>query len=308
MRELKKTSGIICEIERYALNDGPGIRTLVFFKGCPLRCKWCSNPETHNFHPELYYYTHKCTFCGKCIAVCPYHAIRADYSRQKVITDRSICRACGECIKACPTGARSAVGMEMTVEQVMEEVKKDIPFYLRGGGGVTLSGGEVLSRFEFALEILKKSREEFIDTAVETSGYAPWDVVKEVISYTDHVLIDIKHMDPLRHRELTGVENKLILDNIKKIDRSKVHYIIRIPLITGINDDESNIKAIKEFINGLKNLREVHLLPYHTLGKSKYEYLERIYELGLLVKPHKEKIYEAAQILKDSGLNVVVGG
>ncbi|WP_422449131.1 glycyl-radical enzyme activating protein [Thermoanaerobacterium sp. DL9XJH110] len=264
MRKTKMNLGTVCEIERYALNDGPGIRTLVFLKGCPLRCKWCSNPETHNYSPELYYYAHRCTFCGKCIDVCPYHAIRADYSRQKVITDRNICKACGKCTKVCLSEARSIIGMEMTVEQVMEEIRKDLPFYLRGGGGITLSGGEVLSQHKFALEILKKCRSEFIDTAIETSGYASWEVVKEVLDYTDHVLIDIKHMDPGRHMELTGVDNRLILDNIKRIDRSKVNYVIRIPLITGINDDETNIKNLSEFINELRNLKEIHLLPYHT--------------------------------------------
>ncbi|MCR4431331.1 MAG: glycyl-radical enzyme activating protein [Tepidanaerobacteraceae bacterium] len=302
------SSGIICEIERYAISDGPGIRTLVFIKGCPLRCKWCSNPETQRPLPEIYYHEDACTFCRRCIKACPCGAIKADDVRHKVVTDRDICKGCGRCVPACPARARSIVGVFKTVQELMEEIKKDLTFYESSGGGVTLSGGEMLFSHDFALEVLKACKEEYIDTAIETSGYASWDVLEKLLPYVDHVLIDIKHMDPISHKQWTGVSNDLILDNIKKIDAKGKDYVLRVPLIPGINDGEENIKRLKSFTEELNNLHEIHLLPYHALGRIKYTYLERAYELGELKKHTKDEINKIASMLHMKEVKVIIGG
>lgn len=300
--------GIINEIERFAINDGPGIRTLIFFKGCPLKCKWCSNPETQKPLPEIYYFEDKCIFCQSCIAACPNNAIKADYVRNKVITNRDICVGCGNCVAVCPTGARKLVGIEKSVQEVVEEVKKDEPFYIVSGGGVTLSGGEVFLQPDFALEILKACKEEGIDTAVETSGFVSWKIMESLLPYIDHVLIDIKHMNSSLHKYWTGVGNELILENIKRIDAQKKDYIIRIPLIPGVNDGEENIKELKKYVKELKNIKEIHVLPYHTLGRAKYRYLERKYELDHLRKHTKEEIKEIVSKLEIEGVKIVTGG
>lgn len=300
--------GIVCEIERYAINDGPGIRTLIFLKGCPLRCKWCSNPETQKLLPEIYYYSHRCIFCRSCVAACPAGAIQDDFVNRLVVTDRAKCTGCGRCTLICPNGARSIVGIEMTVSQVFEEIKKDIPFYISSSGGVTVTGGEVFVQRDFACEILKKCKEEYIDTAIETSGYVPWEDFEKLLKYVDHVLIDVKHMDSLKHLALTGVRNEIILENIKKLDEVGADYVLRIPLIPGMNDGEDNFERFYAFVEDLKNLREVHLLPYHTLGRSKYNYLERVYEMPETPKPSQDKIENIQERLNAIGVNVVVGG
>lgn len=300
--------GIINEIERFAINDGPGIRTLIFFKGCPLRCKWCSNPETQNPLPEIYYFEDKCIFCQSCIAACPNNAIKADYLRNKVITNRRICTGCGNCAAVCHAQARRLVGIEKNVKEIMKEVKKDEPFYILSGGGVTLSGGEVFFQPDFALEILKACKKEEIDTAIETSGFASWKTMERLLPYIDHVLIDIKHMNSSLHKYWTGVSNELILENIKRIDAQKKDYIIRIPLIPGVNDGEENIKELKNFIRELQNIKEIHVLPYHTLGRGKYRYLEREYELEHLKKYTKEEIKKIVSKLEIEGVKIVTGG
>jgi len=302
------TLGVICEIQKYAISDGPGIRTVVFIKGCPLMCKWCSNPETQNPFPEIYYNKEKCVFCQRCVSACGVQAIRSDVDKKLVVTDRSKCKACGKCVAVCPAEARSLVGVYMTPEELVEEIKKDMIFYESSEGGVTLSGGEIFYSYEFALEVLKKCKEEFIDTAIETSGYVQWNIMEEMLPYVDHVLIDIKHMDPARHMYWTGVSNELILGNIEKIDATGKDYVIRVPLIPGVNDDDENLERLKGFAQKLMNLHEIHLLPYHTLGRSKYMYLERDYELNELKKHTTDEIKRIAALLETSGVRVIIGG
>lgn len=301
------SKGIICQIQRFALNDGPGIRTLVFLKGCPMRCKWCSNPETQHLQPELYHYSHKCVFCGKCAEVCPNKAITFDPTEPKISTNRDKCSACGKCVEVCSEKARNIVGVEMSTEQVIEEIKKDIPFYIRQGGGVTLSGGEPFVQYKFAKDILKRCQEEYINTAIETTAHIPWKTLSQFLKYLDHVLVDIKHMDPIKHQEFTGVRNNLILENIARLDEINFDYIIRIPIIPKINDDKANIEKLISYITSLKNLKEVHLLPYHTLGKSKYRYLERTYELPDLVL-NRNDVKNIANVIELYGVHVIIGG
>jgi pyruvate formate lyase activating enzyme len=278
--EISKTEikGRIFSIERYAINDGPGIRTLVFLKGCPLSCLWCFNPEGQSFSPEVVYYIEKCINCNICVAICPQKAIKKNTNGRKIINSK-LCNACGLCIKDCPPGALKLYGQQFTVKAVLEEIKKDIPFYRNSDGGVTLSGGEPISQSVFAQEILKECQKVNIHTAIETSGYQNWKNFQKILKYVDLVLYDIKHMNPKKHRELTGVTNELILSNAIKISSLGIPMIIRLPIIPSYNDSKENIENTKKFIGKLKTVQEVDLLFYKPLGVIKYERLGRKYKL-----------------------------
>jgi len=300
--------GIVCGIERYAIHDGPGIRTLIFLKGCPLNCIWCSNPETQKYLPELYYFIERCTLCGRCIKSCPVGCISQDIQKKMVITDRNKCTGCGKCVDICPVSARTFVGKYMTVDTVMKEIEKDIPFYSRSGGGVTLSGGEIIVQSEFAAEILKRCTREYIHTAIETTGFGLWEHLYEIIRYANLVLFDLKHMDADKHREYTGVSNELILDNLSKLCSQGIPIIIRIPIIPGYNDSEDNMKAIINFLNDKRNIIDVHLLPYHSLGVKKYVQLERQYPLSGKLEITQEKIQDIIKLFEGNSFSVIVGG
>jgi pyruvate formate lyase activating enzyme len=242
--------------------------------------------------------------------VCPYGA--SVFKDGRVVVLRELCRACGECVKVCPNNARRLVGNYVTVDEVLNEVVKDMKFYVRSGGGLTVGGGEPLTQPEFVKELLRRAKEEYyIHTAIETSLYAPTEVVKEVIKYVDYVFVDIKHIDPVRHRELTGVSNELILNNIRLVvnelsDGKEV--VIRIPIIPKVNDDKENLKGIAEFIKSLKKEVPVELLPYHELGKSKYTALGREYPLDKYVgvsPQSKEYIEEISKYLQSLGIKVI---
>jgi pyruvate formate lyase activating enzyme len=266
--------GTVFNIQRYSIHDGGGIRTLVFLKGCPLRCLWCCNPESQRGVPELGYIESRCVGardCGApCVAACTVDAIHLNKQGQAVV-DRAKCDVCGKCAQDCGKGALKIVGRVMTVAQVMAEVEKDRPFYRRSGGGVTVGGGEPLAQYQFAAELLEAAHRAYLHTAIETCGCVPWPHLSVVLEHVDQLQFDIKHMDPVRHKELTGLSNDLILDNLKKA-RSVVDprdIIIRIPVIPGCNDSEENIRATAEFAAGL-GFRQVELVPYHRLGTSKY--------------------------------------
>lgn len=301
-------TGIITEIERYAVHDGPGIRTIVFLKGCPLSCQWCANPETQNHEPELYYNSKKCRLCLKCKNVCPRDAITLNKEKNAIRIDRNKCTVCVKCSEACPENALQIVGKKINTEEVFQEIKKDISFYRESGGGVTLSGGEVLQQTEFAASILKKCKKEYINTAIETTGYSSFDNLNSIMKYTDLVLFDIKHMDSDRHKELTGVNNKLILDNLRKI-RNKLdkEVVIRIPLISGINDDKKNILAVKKLALKL-DIKNIHFLPYHSLGVEKYRKLDRKYPGKDFLKPEEDKIKAIIKNLENNKIKVNIGG
>jgi glycyl-radical enzyme activating protein len=303
------TKGIVLNIERFAIHDGPGIRTVVFLKGCPLRCVWCSTVDSQYLLPEMEYFADKCTRCRKCIEICPAGAIYAA-DDGLIITDRRLCDNCGKCVDICPNGARTIAGMEMTVEQVLEEVEKDNIFYANSGGGITLSGGEPTIQPEFALEIFKGCKRIGIHTAIETCGYVKWDIFDEMLRYIDLVYMDIKHMSPEEHKRLTSKKNNLIQANARKLAEKYPDkpFIIRIPVIPGYNDSDENIAATAQFVSQLKGTHRIELLPYHRLGIHKYEALSREYALSDLQTLPEDRMNALAALVESYGIEINVGG
>lgn len=296
--------GTLFDIQRFSVHDGPGIRTLVFFKGCPLRCLWCDNPESQAYSPELGFSLSNCIGCGQCFQVCPTGAIRQGERR----VDRAKCVVCGRCTEVCYARALTLIGKTYTVPEVIKEVKKDVMFYRRSGGGVTVSGGEPLAQPEFLLDLLRALRREHIHSAIETTGYAPAEVVERVFPEADLILYDLKHMDSAKHREYTGVGNERILQNATVAVGSGTPVIIRVPVIPGYNDSESNIRATARFARELGGVKELHLLPYHRLGQGKYRKLDREYPLEGLEPQSRSKVEELAGIVESYGLKCSIGG
>ncbi|MEE1186793.1 MAG: glycyl-radical enzyme activating protein [Acutalibacteraceae bacterium] len=254
----------IFDIERNSFVDGPGIRTTVFFKGCNLKCVWCHNPESQSFKKEMLFYKNKCTACGKCYQVCPNHLEKCDF--------------CGKCELYCPQDARKICGKEYSVEEVFAEIIKDKSFYENSGGGVTFSGGECMLQIDFLLEILKKCKENEIHTAVDTAGNIAWQNFEKIMPYTDLFLYDIKCFSEQLHIKGTGVSNKLILENIKKLsDCFNGEIIIRIPVIGGYNDNQAEMIKISKFLKQI-NSKKIELLPYHSMGEHKYDALNIEFE------------------------------
>lgn len=265
-----ESSGVVFDIQRYSIHDGPGIRTTVFLKGCPLRCAWCQNPESQRLEPEILLNKDKCTACGKCVAACPAGANSLSGLCAKV--ERQKCLRCGKCVGVCPNEARRLSGKQMSVDEVIKEVLRDRMFYKTSGGGVTLSGGEATFQPEFALAILRECKTLGLNTAIETCGYASWQVLQSLLEYVDLVLFDIKHVDTVRHQAGTGMNNDIILENAGKIAALKPMKV-RVPLIPGFNDSEQDIRAIAAFVGTLPNRIEMDLLAYNPLGEGKYEHL-----------------------------------
>jgi pyruvate formate lyase activating enzyme len=295
----------ITDIQRFSIHDGPGIRTLVFFKGCSLRCRWCQNPECINLKPELKFDVESCIGCLKCIKACKRNAI--SISGGVLITDKNLCISCGLCTKVCYSKARELVGKSRTVKEVYEIVKRDKIFYENSGGGITLSGGEPLLNWKFSVDLLKKCKDNGINTAMETSGYALWKNFKSVLRYIDYLLIDIKHINPDIHKKYTGKSNKIILENLSKISGLNKKVFIRYPLIPGINDDGYVLKGIAKIARDI-NAVEVHVLPYHLFGVSKYKALNKNYLLSSLEPSPEEQVLKVKGILGKEGVRVNVGG
>lgn len=282
--------GRIFDIQRYSINDGPGIRTTIFFKGCPLSCLWCDNPESQSPFPQLLFYPSLCARCYQCAAVCPTQAttVGGDGAIQ---IDRDKCISCGKCTTVCSAEARVISGKLMKVEDVIEIVKKDSLFYRNSGGGVTASGGEPTSQPQFLKELLIRCHQCGFHTAMETCGYVPWETLEGFLEHVDLFLYDIKHMNPHRHKELTGVDNTLILENARRLAAKKKQLIIRFPLIPGYNDSIENLEATKRFVYEL-GVEKLDLVPYHQLGISKYQRLGWDYQL-IQVLSYKEEDVEA---------------
>jgi pyruvate formate lyase activating enzyme len=298
--------GVVSEIERFAIEDGPGIRTLVFMKGCPLSCIWCSNPESQKLNPEIAYFKNKCIGCGKCAEICPQKAI--SYLKDKgMVIDRNRCDNCGLCAEFCAAGSKVLIGRSMTSDEIIAEVRKDTAFYQRSVGGITISGGEPALQSDFLIELLAKCRAQGLNTAIETSGYTNWANLKRITRHTDLVFYDLKHMNPLEHKKLTGVGNELIIRNLENLSRLNRLMIVRVPLIPGYNDSLDNIKNTIDFVKRLDNTQRLELLPYHRLGKAKYESLDREYQLKELLPPVRKSLDWIVELGVKKGVQIQLG-
>ncbi len=294
-------NGIVFNIQRYSLHDGPGIRTTVFLKGCPLNCWWCHNPEGQKNSSEIIFYEDRCKACGLCILHCPNNAIQM--INGKPITQPEECRQCGECAKFCPTQARELIGKKMTVQEVVQEIEKDIIFFEESGGGVTISGGEPLQQLDFLLELLEDCHRKGISTAVDTCGYITWNRLEKIIEQTDLFLFDLKLMDNKKHKKFTGVSNQNILENLKKLSSIHQNIYIRFPIIPGVNDDIKNVREMGEFLSTLR-ITQINLLPYHNLGLEKYKKLGKNYTLTMTRPPEEDKLSTISRILQEYNLKV----
>jgi pyruvate formate lyase activating enzyme len=268
--------GIIFNIQRYSIHDGPGIRTTIFLKGCPLKCKWCSNPESINPSPEIFLRDEKCDYCAKCLEVCNAQAI--SLGKDSIEIDRTKCNLCLKCEEICPNGVINCAGKKVSINEVISEAMQDEIFYNNSGGGITISGGEPLFQPKFTLNLLKKFKEKAIHTTIDTTGYASWEEFDQILNYTDLVLFDIKHLNSQLHLEFTGVKNELILRNLENVIKKGIRIWIRIPVIPDFNDSNQYMDEVAKLLEG-KPIEKVSLLPYHEWGKHKYKFLGRVYPL-----------------------------
>ena len=291
--------GSVLRIEKTSIHDGDGLRTVVFLKGCPLRCLWCSTPESQSAVPERGLDTAKCTGCGKCAAVCGHGALAVSAGR--VIFDKNKCTGCLECASVCPSSAIKSYGSHMSVKEVVREISKDEVFFFHSGGGVTISGGEPLEQSDFVHAILIECRDRGISCAIETSFFAGWDKIEPLLPYVRLLHTDLKHAKPAEHKRLTGVDNGLILDNIRRADESPYEFdlVVRTPLIPTINDSDEALTLEANFVKGLKKLRFVEFLAYHRMGTETYRHLGIDYPLKEIKTPSLEFMRERALFFKN---------
>ena len=266
-------SGIVFNLQRFSIHDGPGIRTTVFLKGCPLSCLWCHNPESIAHGPEISFIEHLCTFCGRCAEVCPNDAHRMEDGRHRF--QRTVCERCGRCAQACVSDALSVVGERMSAEEVLAEVERDLPFYETSKGGMTLSGGEPLLQADFAADLLRLAKERGIHTCLDTSGFAPPDTLEKIRTHVDLFLFDFKGADPERHKRQTGVSCDLILENLDLLVECGENVILRCPIVPGYTDGEEHFNDIALLEKKYSDLVKIDILAYHELGEGKYERLGR---------------------------------
>jgi pyruvate formate lyase activating enzyme len=295
-------NAVIFDIQRFSIHDGPGIRTTVFFKGCPLRCVWCQNPESHEKKPEIAFYAERCRGCFTCREVCPDGAIIGDRERR---VDRSRCTVCGECVLHCPADSLRLVGMKWDVDSLIREILKDRDYFVDSGGGVTLSGGEPLMQPGFARLLLRRLREEKIHTAVETCGVFGLTEMKTLLPYLNLIYYDLKHMDGKRHREHTGADNRHILENFMRISKVFKHLHARMPVIPGLNNDEKNIKATARFLISAGR-RDIHCLPYHNLGEAKIPRIHTSLRPMGLENADGDVMTRVKKLFKKEGINAVI--
>jgi pyruvate formate lyase activating enzyme len=304
--DLADVTGFVSRIRRLAIHDGPGIRSVVFLKGCPLHCAWCAAPETQADQPDLEHFPERCLMCDACLQACPEGAIRIESDGRRSL-DRQKCTLCGRCVEVCYAEALCLVGVRRTVADVLAEVERDRVFYDRSGGGVTLSGGEPLHQPAFTRTLLRAGRLSGLHTAMETSGYADWDILQSVLPDLDLLLYDVKHTDSQKHEALTGVTNEGIVENLRRSVRTGVSTIIRIPVIPGVNDDESNLYGLARLLHEVGSIRQIDLLPYHRLGEATYARLGKEYPLALPL-PSGEHLQSLAEFLRSEGFTVTLGG
>lgn len=300
------TKGLVSNIQRYSVSDGPGIRTTVFLKGCPLSCKWCHNPESVSPERELILREDRCIGCGDCLQVCAQRAISREGER--LVTDRARCIACGRCVDVCCAEGRALVGTEMSADEVLQEVLKDKVFYLESGGGVTFSGGEPFHQPEFLLSLLGASRLLEIHTAVDTSGCFPPELLPRAEGLVDLYLFDLKTLDDAKHRDFTGASNRLILENLRRLAGHQTRVVVRVPIVPGFNDDIAEIRRLGRFLEELPGVDEAHILPYHSSGVDKYRRLGREYRMAGAAEPSQEQLEALAAEIGRHVATVVIGG
>lgn len=300
-------TGWVFDIKRYSIHDGPGIRTTVFLKGCGLRCLWCHNPESVAPGPELMHWPARCVRCHACLAACPRGAVSKD-ADGAVAVDRARCDLCGKCAEACLYDAMQTVGREMSVDEVLAEVARDLVFYEQSGGGVTLSGGDPAIQADFAEAVLDACRGRGIRTAVDTAGAAPPGVLERLAAKADLVLYDLKVMDDARHRELTGASNGPVLDNLKRLAAGRTEVWVRLPLVAGANDDDGNIRRTIDFLEGLGTVKRVGLLPYHPGGVEKARRIGRETQVRRFETPSEERTAAVEAAFREAGFEVRRGG
>ncbi len=302
-------NGVVWDIRKYSLHDGPGIRTTVFLKGCPLSCRWCCNPESQVAAPEITWIRERCLSCDTCLHACERDAISVDRSGRRHV-DRVRCDLCEECAKRCPGGSMTIVGRARSVDDVLREVGQDAIFYSRSGGGLTLSGGEPLAQAAFAAELLRRYKADYVGyhTTVETCGEAAWEDVALVAPHVDLFLYDIKHMDAFEHRRLTGAGNERILENAARLAASGASLVVRMPVVPDRNDDEENLRRTADFALSVLQVDRIDLLPYHRLGEPKYSRLGRSYYLADVPAAGDGQIAAARRVLESCGMRVRVGG
>lgn len=299
-----RNSGVVFNTMRFSVHDGPGIRTTVFLKGCPLRCQWCHNPESQDFRPRLMLFAERCRVCGECVAACPQHGISAPVNGLKI---PETCDGCGCCAEVCVAEAREIVGRRTTVAELMEELRRDVVFFDESGGGITISGGEPLAQPAFTRGLLAACRESGIHSILDTCGFATPEVFASVSELADLVLYDLKIMDSQMHERLTGVPNATILSNLRSLAGTGKPVIVRFPLIPGVNDSGSELAALSSFVRSC-GISRLDILAYHGTGAGKYVRLGLHSPAGVFVEPPAARLAEVAGIFRREGVNVSIGG
>jgi len=298
--------GMVFDIRRFSIHDGPGIRTTVFLKGCPLSCWWCHNPESQQPEQEVMFHSNRCLRCGACQAACPNDAI--SLQEEMFLTDPALCQRCGACVTACPAQARELVGQSMTVSDVMAQIERDGPFFDESGGGVTVSGGEPLMQPRFLQALLIACKQLDLHTVLDTCGHASWKAIEEVRPFVDLFLYDIKLIDNQQHIRYTGVPNTQILSNLQKLAESGAQIILRAPLIPGINDGGEQLNQVAALARSLPGVQHLDLLAYHYAGAGKYDRLSLGYRLAHVMPPDAERMEQIARFFRQNGLQVKIGG
>lgn len=297
-----ESKGLVLEIQRFCLHDGPGIRTTVFLKGCSLHCAWCANPESQSRNNELFFTERNCMRCGSCIEACPKKAISFD--KKNIVVDRIKCDCCAACVDVCPKSLFQIKGKSMVCEDVVEIIVRDQPFFDASGGGMTVSGGEPIAQEVFTRQLLKRVKELGISTCIETSLYGPFDTINALVPLLDYILFDVKHWDSVQYRRLIGKDNQIITENIRSLLQIRPDAIARIPVIPSFNDSEEDIKNMAEYLKRL-GVRRIELLPYHNLAQPKYLALGRSYDYSRITSLEEGVLQKIRMVYKTSGFEIL---